>query len=143
MLNAFRDSYYEPHSCSHNSGLYTSDALYLDDIQFVRNGVVKSAGVIVVAAPNAGAAHKKGVSEAEVEDAMRARIDAVMAIAADNGIENLVLGAFGCGVFANDPMLVAGMFKDWLDGNPGVFKRVVFAVPGKGRNLDAFSVVFG
>lgn len=143
VLDAFRDSYYEPHSRSHNSGLYTSDAVYLSDIRFVRNGVVKPADVIVVAAPNAGAARKKGVSKADVERAMRGRIDAVMAIAADNGVENLVLGAFGCGVFANDPTVVAGMFKDWLNGNSGVFKRVVFAIPGKSPNLDAFSAVLG
>jgi uncharacterized protein (TIGR02452 family) len=40
----------------------------------------------------------------------------------------LVLGAWGCGVFRNDPGLVAGVFADLLARSGGWFDEVVFAV---------------
>lgn len=46
-----------------------------------------------------------------------------------NGCKNLVLSAFGCGVFKNDPYEVAYMFKDIMDaGGAGLFDNVVFAI---------------
>jgi len=39
------------------------------------------------------------------------------------------LGAWGCGVFGNDPQMVAEAFKKWLDTEfANNFDRVVFAV---------------
>lgn len=142
VLDSMRDSFYRPHTKTHNRGLYTSDALFLQDIQFMRDGNVINSDVIVVAAPNAGVAEKNNVSDDDIVEAMEKRIYTVMNIAADNKIENLVLGAFGCGVFANNPWDVADIFKEWLDDNPGIFKSVVFAIPPGGDNLNAFKEVF-
>jgi uncharacterized protein (TIGR02452 family) len=58
--------------------------------------------------------------------AVRAR--RVLAVAAAHGHRRLVLGAWGCGVFRNDPAMVAGAFADALDDSAGWFDRVVFAV---------------
>jgi uncharacterized protein (TIGR02452 family) len=52
-----------------------------------------------------------------------------LAICAEQGHTRLVLGAWGCGVFANDPKVVARAFGAELDGAfAGVFEEVVFAV---------------
>lgn len=47
-----------------------------------------------------------------------------------NKHEYLVLGAFGCGVFRNDPLEVAKIFRQYLisDEFRGAFKRIIFAV---------------
>lgn len=67
------------------------------------------------AAPNAGAI---GRSQPEVADtipaALRARAARVLDIAAAHGHRRLLLGAWGCGVFRNDPALVAGAFAEAL-----------------------------
>jgi uncharacterized protein (TIGR02452 family) len=65
----------------------------------------------------------------EVLGVMRARIRRVLDVAAATGETALVLGAWGCGVFGNDPTATAELFGEALEGSHrGVFERVVFAV---------------
>ncbi|MCD0449878.1 TIGR02452 family protein [Actinocorallia sp. API 0066] len=66
---------------------------------------------------------------ADVSDVLRARAAKVLALAAGYGHTSLVLGAWGCGVFRNDPEEVAGIWADLLDGPfSGAFARVTMAV---------------
>jgi uncharacterized protein (TIGR02452 family) len=52
-----------------------------------------------------------------------------LALALERNHTRIVLGAWGCGVFANDPRAVAGVFADALAGAfQGCFAEVVFAV---------------
>ena len=48
---------------------------------------------------------------------MLGRMEKVLALALVHGHEVLVLGAWGCGVFGNDPALVAGWFARLLAGD--------------------------
>jgi uncharacterized protein (TIGR02452 family) len=103
------------------------------------------ASVITCAAPNAGALEKQNKHDGErVETALRRRARLVLAIAAHYGIERLVLGAWGAGVFGNDPVVVANAFRTHLDGPfAGAFDEVVFAIyGGQGANYDAFAAAF-
>jgi uncharacterized protein (TIGR02452 family) len=61
---------------------------------------------------------------------MRQRLRLVLAVAARQGIEALVLGAWGCGVFANDPAHVASLFAEALADAAisGRFRRLDFAI---------------
>lgn len=83
---------------------------------------------LTAAAPNLGAitANQAGAA-GSVPAVLRARAARVLDIAAAHGHQALVLGAWGCGVFRNDPAEVADAFADILDGDPR-FRRVVFAV---------------
>jgi uncharacterized protein (TIGR02452 family) len=64
-----------------------------------------------------------------IHDAMRERVGRVLAIAAAHEHRHLVLGAWGCGVFGNDPAEIAGLFRAAFDGAfRGVFEHVTFAV---------------
>ena len=62
----------------------------------------------------------------------------------DNGSnikQTLVLGAFGCGVFRNDPRRVAEIMIDCISkGYANMYDRVIFAIP-PGYNHDVFSRV--
>jgi uncharacterized protein (TIGR02452 family) len=74
------------------------------------------------------------------------RAERVLAVAAHHGARQLVLGAWGCGVFRNDPAEVAGAFHAHLTGAfSSAFERVVFAVwdrsPGS-ANRAAFAERF-
>jgi len=74
---------------------------------------------------------------------VRAKIKRILEIAAEEGHEVLILGAWGCGVFNNDPVEIAGQFNGYLANEfRGVFREVVFAIPGKGsRNYTLFEAV--
>ncbi len=67
--------------------------------------------------------------EVEIFGAMDVRIDKMLALALRQGNETLILGAWGCGVFRNDPEEIAELFKKHLHGKyKNKFKRVVFAI---------------
>jgi uncharacterized protein (TIGR02452 family) len=63
-----------------------------------------------------------------VATALARRARRVLAVAAAHGHRRLVLGAWGCGVFRNDPVVVADAFADALAERAGSFDLVVFAV---------------
>lgn len=75
------------------------------------------------------------------------KIHRILEIAVLNGHRNLVLGAWGCGIFNNDPEFIAKTFKEKLEdaenGFKGCFDKVVFAVPGeKSHNHQVFKETF-
>lgn len=142
ILDRMRSRFYEPNRKTINDNLYTDKALYLKSVAFERDPRCAFADVIVCAAPNAGAAKEKGRALSECEEAMRERCRAVLNVAAANNVDHLVLGAYGCGVFKNDPHFVANCFKEWLEEHPGCFEKVVFAILKGGENLGAFQEVF-
>mmetsp|Transcript_88749 Transcript_88749/g.148098 ORF Transcript_88749/g.148098 Transcript_88749/m.148098 type:complete len:109 (-) Transcript_88749:836-1162(-) len=73
---------------------------------------------------------------------MTRRIDKVLAILTENQCDVVVLGAFGCGVFKNDPWEVASIFKTLLSSTYAqAFSKVVFAIYGD-QEFRAFNQVF-
>ncbi len=99
------------------------------------------AGVITVPAPNRlGLAMFTPVKK--IEEVMKRRIRILLLIAKENGYKSLVLGAWGCGAFHNNPERVAGCFKTVLidEGLGGYFDNICFAIYGKedGRNIIVF-----
>ena len=66
----------------------------------------------------------------EIGPVMLARIDKVLSVALQHGHKTLLLGAWGCGVFKNEPADVAAYFaQHLLQGRyTNRFERVVFAV---------------
>ncbi|WP_041833003.1 TIGR02452 family protein [Actinoplanes sp. N902-109] len=84
---------------------------------------------LTAAAPNRGALPAEEVPR--VPEILRRRARRVLAVAAAHGHRRLVLGAWGCGVFRNDPTEVARAFADALRTTP--VERVVFAVLGPNR----------
>jgi uncharacterized protein (TIGR02452 family) len=89
------------------------------------------AAFITSAAPNAGATATNRPTELpSIPDVFRRRTEYVLALAASQGYRQLVLGAWGCGVFRNDPDVVAESFAAHLrhGGWSSRFDRVVFSV---------------
>ena len=82
---------------------------------------------ITAPAVNVGAVNERRRHQVRAE--MERRIDKVLTIAAGHGHDAAVLGAWGCGVFRNDPEMVAELFQAALNGTfHDVFARVAFAV---------------
>ena len=69
----------------------------------------------------------------------------MLTCAAAKGADILVLGAFGCGAFQNDPEVVARAYKIAIEEFPKVFSQIEFAIycpPSGSENYDTFEKVF-
>ncbi|MEO1267381.1 MAG: TIGR02452 family protein, partial [Myxococcota bacterium] len=134
-----------------SSMLYTDHIIYSPDVPFFRvhsrQGLLEHpfyASVITAPAPNAGQFRRKRRGRGQpLSEALHRRAGYVLAVARDHGHRVLVLGAWGCGVFRNDPAAVADAFGAWLEHPTfqGDFDRVVFAIydPTRGQlNLWPF-----
>ena len=101
--------------------------------------------VVSVPAPNRSAG-ARNEPKATIRNVLLRRIRWMLVCAAKHGNKNVVLGAWGCGVFRNDPVQVASCFKQVLtdEGLGYCFDEVCFAIYGKPGNLNlaAFEKVF-
>jgi len=146
--------YYDANRAS-ASLLYTDHLIYAPDVPFFRDDGLQLleapclVSVITAPAPNAGEVLSRDPHAGpQVQAALAARAGKVLSVAAQQGHRTLVLGAWGCGVFRNDPRQVAAVFAGWLDGAEfaGAFDRVVFAVYDRTcdrATLRAFESQFG
>ena len=65
----------------------------------------------------------------------------ILSAAAANGAQVIILGAFGCGAFKNDPAVVAQAYANILPEYLHYFRTIEFAVycrPHSPQNFDAF-----
>lgn len=137
-------SYYERNR-QHRSALYLDLVIYSPRVPFFRDDAgawleaPALASVITAPAPNASALRQQGELDAQsLRQTLRRRARIVLAIAAAEGITHLVLGAWGAGVFGNDPAEVAEAFAAALEEYGPAFTEVVFAIP-PGPNHDPFA----
>jgi uncharacterized protein (TIGR02452 family) len=139
--------YYERNRAN-RSALYLDLAIFSPNVPFFRDdhGALQEnpllASVITAPAPNAGAiAQNEPANSQLVEPTFRRRAEMVLSIAKAHNVDRLVLGAWGCGVFRNDPRMVASIFESFLKP-PGkfadVFEQVVFAVFDRSQNLGTY-----
>ncbi|MER6998208.1 TIGR02452 family protein [Streptomyces sp. NPDC000410] len=104
-------------------------------------------GFLTSPAPNAGVILSRTPGEAgRIPAALASRAERVLETAVANGYRRLVLGAWGCGVFRNDPAQVAVAFRTLLEGRfAGHFDEIVFAVLDRTQGqttLGAFRAAF-
>jgi uncharacterized protein (TIGR02452 family) len=142
------EDYYYFHRKQQNA-LYSDRLIYTPDVVVFRKD---DAGmeilpkedwwrvdVITCPAPNKGWL----VDDIDLEPVFVNRFRAILASAQAHDIENVILGAYGCGAFGNDPNVVASAAKRAV--GEFSFKNVEFAVycnKWDSANYDAFSRVF-
>jgi uncharacterized protein (TIGR02452 family) len=98
---------------------------------------------LTAAAPNRAAitrSQPERLPELTVILARRAR--RILQVAAAHGHRRLVLGAWGCGVFGNDPAEVAAAFAGAMRESPW-FEQVTFAVLDRGRDTPTYTAFAG
>ena len=144
MWNAF----YGPHRAAGNP-LYNDDCLYTPGVVVFKSDVSfpermeeadwYQVDVITCAAPNLRSVPSNfmnpcaGETPAEIENEKlyklhQQRIEKIFRIAAANGAEILILGAFGCGAFCNPPEVVAKAFKAVQEKYTSYFETIEYAV---------------
>ena len=101
--------------------------------------------VLTCAAPYVNLDRTKPLPREKLEETLNRRIRNILEVAIAYNVDCLVLGAFGCGAFNNDPKMVAECFHELLKakGYGCFFRKVVFAIK-KARvnvNFEVFSKV--
>lgn len=140
VLKYFDDSFYAYNRKHTKDGLYESRLLYSPGIIIDRDGyaLTKKVDVITCAAANFDTYRKTGKNTYEINrEVMANRVKDVFRVAVLNNIDTLILGAWGCGVFGQDPYLISEMMLDAQEQYP--IKRVFFAIPDRNsENYIAF-----
>lgn len=90
--------------------------------------------VITCAAPNY---NDREIDIEEHKKVLKRRFTKVLQTAILNKRRNLILGAWGCGVFKNPPEINAKVFKDVLIDFSNYFDDIIFAIPDD-KNFEVF-----
>ncbi|MDX3065493.1 MULTISPECIES: TIGR02452 family protein [Streptomyces] len=136
---------YYAHHRAERSAFYTDRVIHSPGVPVFRDDRGRlldtpyTAGFLTSPAPNAGVIRRREPEHAHgIPAALASRAERVLEVAAVRGYRRLVLGAWGCGVFQNDPAEVAGAFRALLaDGGrfAGHFEQIVFGILD--RNPDS------
>ncbi|MBQ3663268.1 MAG: TIGR02452 family protein [Clostridia bacterium] len=157
--------FYDPHRLDYNP-LNNGDMIYSPDVLAVKTDVSEPerleekdwypVNVITCAAPDLRRRYDKvldpetglyaaDLPEEVLRDVLDVRIRRIFQLAASEGNEVLILGAFGCGAFFNPPALVADIFRKYTEEYRKCFETVEYAVFHVGKeseNYRAFQDAF-
>lgn len=128
--------------------IYTHNATFVKSADFKPISI--KADVITIAAPNINKQNKyynpKDFETISYEEQINMKINQMFTYAHGQKCKNIILGAWGCGVFKNDPTTIANYFKDILNINRNLFDNIVFAIINDknsvGNNYQIFSDTF-
>lgn len=149
-LESVEAEFYAPSRTHKNAYFYTSRGVYSPAVPIIRDDVGgwlddrPRVDFFTIAAPNVGAMKQNlsAVDRPRVEEDLRVKMRNTLRAFGERGCTTIILGAFGCGVFANDPTVVARLWHDLL-AEPELqdrFATIVFAIPDPdSANHQAFA----
>ena len=113
--------------------IYTDYVIYSPDVPVFRSddgSLLENPYVIsIITSPAVNAKYVQTERRAEILTAMWSRILRVLSVGRLHSHDSIVLGAWGCGAFGNDPTEIAKLFRRALEENfKGAYERVVFAI---------------
>ncbi|WP_432119550.1 TIGR02452 family protein [Streptomyces sp. bgisy032] len=148
-------AFYDHHR-AHRDPFYTDRVIHSPGVPVFRDDRGRlldepyTAGFLTSPAPNAGVVLRTAPDRAhELPRVLARRAERVLETAAAHGYPRLVLGAWGCGVFRNDPAQVAEAFRRLLGPGgrfAGTFEHVAFGILDRTPGLKvrgAFERVLG
>jgi len=155
------DGFYAPHRASHNP-LHNDDIIYTPEVTVFKTDTANpkllpekewyNVDVITCAAPNlrerpsnsynSGDGNRRAkVTDKELLSIHEKRLGRILDVAFIEGDEVVILGAFGCGAFMNNPEVVAMAAKNVIKDYQKAFKAIEFAIycsPRDERNYKIF-----
>ena len=118
------------------SKMYTDHMIY-SGVRFFRDSQYRfldepvKTNVLTAPAVNMGQVRYRRENETVARRVMKHRMGLVLDLFAEKGCKTLILGAFGCGVFQNDPDEVAQNWIDLLEEKGHRFDRIIMTVLDK------------
>lgn len=139
------EPFYQIHRDECNN-IHNDDIIYTPDVHVIKDDNYQdytessqfNVDVITCAAPNlrenpnnlfnVDATEPAAIRPEELFRVHYKRAAKIMQVAASKGVEILILGAFGCGAFRNNPAIVAKAYREALKNFRYAFKEVEFAI---------------
>jgi uncharacterized protein (TIGR02452 family) len=121
--------------------IYSPDVIFWFDDDGNMIDTPPKTTVITSPAPNKGAMlqHNRKDEIAKIEVVFKERIEKFLTLAVLNKIDTLILGAWGCGVFRNEPEDVARYFKEVINSKfKNSFKQIIYAVYDSSQKKQNF-----
>ena len=156
------DGFYNPHRMAHDS-IHNDDIIFTPEITVFKTDTGNprlmsekdwyNVDVITCAAPNLrsnptnkynpGDGDKVTVSDEELGTIHEKRLRRILDVAVSEGCEVIVLGAFGCGAFKNNPKVVAEAARKVLPDYLYAFDTIEYAIYSRqgSENYDVFNGV--
>lgn len=125
---------------------YTDALIYSPDVAVFKDDVtyeykdVRFADIITC--PSAATRDAVGMSTEELRGILTYRLEGIIKSAIKNRAEVLVLGAWGCGAFGQDSIVMAEIFSSVLSHYKGYFKIIEFAIRSHTNKKEIFETVF-
>ena len=116
--------------------LYTQRSIFFKDKDYYPIKPIECDVITIPAIRLVGVVTDKGLVKFEPENNMyyeqvtKEKIRLMLSVPKSWGAEYLILGAWGCGVFKNDPEKISQYFKDIIigEGYGSLYKKIIFAV---------------
>ncbi len=160
------NGFYGPHRDTHDP-IHNDDIIYTPSVTVFKTDTTDpklmsekdwyEVDVITCAAPNLrpqpGNKYNSGdgstgirITDKELLALHEKRLRRILEVSVSEGVESIILGAFGCGAFRNDPEIVARAAKNVIADYLHAFRNIEFAVycsPQDDRNYKVFNRVLG
>lgn len=154
------NGFYKPHRMSHNP-IHNDDIIYTPNVTVFKTDTANpkqmteqdwyDVNMITCAAPNlrerssncynSGDGNKPiRITDKDLLQIHEKRLRRILDVALLAGNQVVILGAFGCGAFANNPMVVARVAKNVIEEYKYAFKIIEFAVYCSPMNDENYRV---
>jgi uncharacterized protein (TIGR02452 family) len=127
---------YEINKEDSNEGIYNDIGIYTNEICVFKldrdEDFIEPFYPSVISCPAVNKTHalKNNLDEEYIYNKMVDRIRLVFEIAQQHNVDTLILGAYGCGVFGNNPTDVKEIFDNLLENEyKDIFEQIVYAIP--------------
>lgn len=125
--------------------MYNNDIIWSPNVAIIRNDInhqfldepclinfISCPGVNNKVAPKSSNVDARSKWDLKSNNVMEHRIRGILTVAKYHNAQILVLGSFACGVFAQDPNIVAKLYAKVL--NEFAFQNIIFAIPSSTSN---------
>lgn len=148
-LRKFRRTYYYKNEQNPEDGYIRPALIYSRHVKVLRDEKEdcilpdpRYVDFISIAAPNVNLIRRKGgvIDQARLYSDIFGKIVRVLRVFKIHDNRKLILGAFGCGIFGNDPNVVALAFRNALERDEfrGCFDVIYFDILNNKPALDSF-----
>lgn len=131
---------------SYYNGIMMTENCFFRDANFELVKIPTSCMVITAPAVNMGQVRKHNESEKSAKQTMKNRMRNILYLFIYHGCTNIVLGAFGCGVFQNNPNDIAKYWYELLieEDLKKYFEKITFSILNSrsGDNITPFKKYF-